>query len=69
MCLIIGKYANKKLGTMLNITHISATPVGMDVHAEAEVIEVENNTITFQIIKPESLSDFNNLNSVVHSVP
>lgn len=37
------------VGTMLNITHISATPVGMDVHAEAEVIEVENNTITFQI--------------------
>ena len=37
------------VGTMLNISHLAATPVGMQVRAEAEVIEVEGNTITFQV--------------------
>lgn len=37
------------VGTLLNITHISATPVGLDVRAEAEVTEVDGNTITFQV--------------------
>ena len=37
------------VGTLLNITHISATPVGMDVRAEAEVIEVDGNSVTFQV--------------------
>lgn len=37
------------VGTMLNITHIAATPVGMDVRAEAEVTEVDGNTVTFQV--------------------
>ena len=37
------------VGTMLNITHISATPVGMSVRAEAEVTAVEGSTVTFNI--------------------
>ena len=37
------------VGIMLNITHIAATPVGMDVRAEAEVTEVDGNTVTFQV--------------------
>ena len=37
------------VGTELNISHISATPVGLEVRAEAEVTEVEGNTITFRI--------------------
>lgn len=37
------------VGTALNITHISATPVGLEVYAEAEVTEVDGNTITFQL--------------------
>ena len=37
------------VGTMLNISHIAATPVGMDVRAEAEVLEVDGITVTFQI--------------------
>ena len=37
------------VGTMLNIKHIAATPVGMDVRAEAEVTAVEGNMITFQV--------------------
>lgn len=37
------------VGTELQITHISATPVGLEVRAEAEVTEVEGNTITFRV--------------------
>ena len=35
------------VGTMLNIEHISATPVGLEVRAEAEVTAVEGKVITF----------------------
>ena len=37
------------VGTMLNIEHISATPVGLEVRAEAEVIEVAGKVITFDV--------------------
>lgn len=37
------------VGTELSISHISATPVGMEVRAEAVVTAVEGNTITFQV--------------------
>ena len=37
------------VGTMLNITHSAATPVGMDVRAEALVTEIDGNTVTFQV--------------------
>ena len=37
------------VGTELNISHVSATPVGMEVRAEAEVIAVDGKMITFQI--------------------
>ena len=37
------------VGTELNIQHISATPVGLEVRAEAEVIAVEGKVITFAI--------------------
>ena len=37
------------VGTALNISHLSATPVGMEVRAEAEVTEVEGSTVTFQV--------------------
>ena len=38
------------VGTALDITHISATPVGLEVRAEACVTEVDGNVITFQVI-------------------
>ena len=38
------------VGTALNIEHISATPVGLDVRAEATVTAVEGNTVTFSLI-------------------
>ncbi len=48
---IAGALSEEKtsVGTALNITHLAATPVGLDVRAEAEVIEVDGNTVTFQV--------------------
>ena len=37
------------VGTMLSVSHISATPVGLDVNAVAQVTEIDKNTITFSI--------------------
>lgn len=37
------------VGTSLEISHISATPVGLEVWAEAEVTAVDGNTVTFQV--------------------
>lgn len=37
------------VGTELTISHLSATPVGLEVRAEAEVISVEGNTVTFAV--------------------
>ena len=37
------------VGTELNIQHISATPVGLEVRAEAVVTAVEGKVITFEI--------------------
>ena len=37
------------VGTAMNIEHIAATPVGLDVWAEAEVTEVNGKVITFSV--------------------
>ena len=37
------------VGTALNIEHISATPVGLDVRAEATVTAVEGKVISFDV--------------------
>jgi predicted thioesterase len=37
------------VGTMLQISHLSATPVGLEVRAEAEVTAVEGSVITFHV--------------------
>lgn len=37
------------VGTMLSIEHTSATPVGLEVRAEAEVTAVEGKVITFEL--------------------
>ena len=37
------------VGTALNIEHISATPVGLEVRAEAIVTEVAGKVITFEV--------------------
>ena len=35
----------QSLGTILNVRHIAATPVGMRVTAEARIVRVENRTV------------------------
>ena len=37
------------VGIALNITHVSATPVGLEVYAEAELTNVEKNILTFKV--------------------
>jgi predicted thioesterase len=39
----------QSLGTVLNIRHIAATPVGMKVVAEARVVRVEKRTVFFEV--------------------
>lgn len=40
---------NTSVGMELNISHISATPVGLEVRAEAEVTAVDGKVITFAV--------------------
>jgi len=39
----------QSLGTELNVRHFAATPVGMRVWAEAEVVAVEGRTLKFRV--------------------
>jgi len=43
------KEGQTTVGTALNIEHISATPVGVEVRAEATVTAVEGKVITFEV--------------------
>ncbi len=40
---------HQSLGTVLNVRHIAATPVGMRVTATAEVLGVEGRTVRFGV--------------------
>jgi predicted thioesterase len=37
------------VGISLNVKHIAATPVGMKVHAESELVMVEDRKLTFKV--------------------
>jgi fluoroacetyl-CoA thioesterase len=39
----------QSLGTLLEVRHVAATPVGMKVRASAEVTKVEGRTISFRL--------------------
>ncbi len=43
------KEGQTSVGTMLSIQHTAATPVGLEVRAEAEVTAVEGKKITFRV--------------------
>jgi fluoroacetyl-CoA thioesterase len=40
---------HQSLGTRLDLTHFAATPVGMRVHAEAELVAVEGRVLRFRL--------------------
>lgn len=40
---------HQSLGTHLDVKHTAATPVGLTVTAEAEVVAVDGRTITFKV--------------------
>ena len=48
------------VGIVLNIEHISATPVGLDVRAEAEVTAVEGKVITFAVRAFDEVGEIGN---------
>lgn len=48
------------VGIALNIEHTSATPVGLEVHAEAEVTAVEGKVITFNLKAFDEVGEIGN---------
>jgi predicted thioesterase len=48
----IDKYLEEgqsSVGTYLDVKHLAATPVGMDVYAESEVIEIDGRRVVFSV--------------------
>ena len=48
----IDKYLEEgqsSVGTYLDVKHLAATPVGMEVYAESEVIEVDGRKVVFSV--------------------
>ena len=37
------------VGTLMNVKHISATPVGMKVTAKSELVEIDGRRLVFQV--------------------
>ena len=37
------------VGTLVNVTHVSATPVGMRVWCESELVEVDRRRLVFKV--------------------
>jgi fluoroacetyl-CoA thioesterase len=45
----------QSLGTQLNVSHTAATPVGMRVSAEAELIKIEGRLLTFRVSAADAI--------------
>ncbi len=43
------KEGQTTVGTLVNVKHLSATPEGMEVRAESELIEVDNRRLVFDV--------------------
>ncbi len=43
------------VGTLVNVTHIAATPIGQIVRAKAELVEVEGRRLVFQVAAYDEL--------------
>ena len=37
------------VGTRISVSHVAATPVGMKVHCETELVRVDGRALTFQV--------------------
>jgi predicted thioesterase len=37
------------VGTLLNVSHVAATPLGMQVTAKAELVTMDNRKLTFKV--------------------
>ena len=51
------KETETTVGISLNIEHTSATPVGLEVRAEAAVISVEGKVITFEVTAYDEIGE------------
>jgi predicted thioesterase len=51
------KETETTVGIALNIEHTSATPVGLEVRAEAAVISVEGKVITFEVAAYDEIGE------------
>ena len=51
------KETEATVGISLNIEHTSATPVGLEVRAEAVVISVEGKVITFEVTAYDEIGE------------
>ena len=51
------KETETTVGTLLNIEHTSATPVGLEVRAEAAVVNVEGKVITFEVTAYDEIGE------------
>ena len=45
----------QSLGTRLNVSHTAATPVGMRVSAEAELIRIDGRLLTFRVAAADAI--------------
>jgi fluoroacetyl-CoA thioesterase len=43
------------VGTWIEMSHVAATPLGMDVRADAEVTAVDGRTLTFHILAHDAV--------------
>lgn len=45
----------QSLGTLLNVSHVAPTPIGMKVVATAELVEIDGRTLVFKVaVKDET---------------
>ena len=60
----------QSLGTRLDVRHIAATPLGMRVHAEAELVRIDGRVLTFHVCAAdavESIGDGTHERTIVTS--
>ena len=48
------------VGSGINVRHLAATPVGHNVHAEAEVIRVEGKRVEFKVTASDEIEEIGN---------